>query len=80
MFGWEKTDVRNLFQINETNLIEHLTPSEWRHFVGPDTSEYTISYALVPHTDYKYLLLLLSLFCCLNAAARLLGRRRSVKA
>lgn len=32
-------DARNLFQINETNLIEHLTPSEWRHFVGPDTSE-----------------------------------------
>lgn len=26
-------------KINETNLIEHLTPSEWRHFVGPNASQ-----------------------------------------
>ncbi|VVC24170.1 Metallopeptidase, catalytic domain,Thrombospondin type-1 (TSP1) repeat,Peptidase M12B [Cinara cedri] len=27
-------------KINETNLIEHLTPSEWRHFVGPNASQH----------------------------------------
>ncbi|XP_025201614.1 A disintegrin and metalloproteinase with thrombospondin motifs adt-1-like [Melanaphis sacchari] len=27
-------------KINETNLIEHLTPSEWRHFIGPNASQH----------------------------------------
>ncbi|XP_050443117.1 A disintegrin and metalloproteinase with thrombospondin motifs adt-1-like isoform X2 [Adelges cooleyi] len=27
-------------KINETNLIEHLTPSEWRHFVGSDAGRH----------------------------------------
>ncbi|XP_015368715.1 PREDICTED: A disintegrin and metalloproteinase with thrombospondin motifs 16-like [Diuraphis noxia] len=27
-------------KINETNLIEHLTPSEWKHFVGPNASQH----------------------------------------
>lgn len=31
-------DARNSFQVDETNLVEHLTPSEWSHFVGPSAA------------------------------------------